>query len=335
MNYNESTAPTAGFRFPTLPGRLAAVLRLERPCLESDMVWALRIVGGGRRNMERGSAPEIRHPGADPQALEAARGLQAACQGCTVILFGSRARSDWRHYSDLDLLLVGEMDPAEREECWLRALRIVESLYAQDPPTLEILFMSPIDYAEQVRFSRNRIGAVIHRSGIAMREFKEPPPRREPNPANGEEQEMFTRLAGAHGGYRAMQHLIDADPVPSEEMAQLAHQALENALQALICAQGRRYPRMHELHILARQAKFELESDWEMLDGYAGVRKYDRIPLPAASFNAAANAVTRDLVAVFHQIEDLCRFDPWGMERAYGPFERAEPPSDASECDDT
>lgn len=299
------------------------------------MVRALRIVGGGRRNMERGSASEIRHLGADPRALQAARGLQAACQGCTVILFGSRARSDWRHYSDLDLLLVGEMGPREREECWLSALRIVESLYAQDSPTLEILFMSPIDYAEQVRFSRNRIGAVIHRSGIAMREFKEPPPRREPNPANGEEQEMFTRLTGAHGGYRAMQHLIDADPVPSEEMAQLAHQALENALQALICAQGRCYPRMHALHILARQAKFKLRSDWEMLDDYAGARGYDRILLPAASFNAAANAVTRDLVAIFHQIKALRGFDPWGMERAYGPFERAEPPSDASECGDT
>ena len=285
--------------------------------------------------MDRWSAPEIRHPGADPQALQAAHGLQAACQGCTVILFGSRARSDWRYCSDLDLLLVGEMSPAEREECWRSALRIVESVYAQDPPTLEILFMSPIDYAEQVRFSRNRIGAVIHRSGIAMREFKEPPPRRAPNPANGDEQEMLTRLAAAHGGYRAMQHLIDADPVPSAERAQLAHQALENALRALICAQGRRYPRMHALHILARQAQFDLGSDWEMLDDYAGARKYDRIPRPVASFNAAANAVTRDLVAVFHRIEDLCGFDPWNMERSYGPLERAEPPSDASEGDDT
>lgn len=308
---------------------------MERPCLESDAAGALRIVRSERRNMERWSAPEIRHPGADPQALQAARGLQAVCQGCTVILFGSRARSDWRHCSDLDLLLVGEMGPRERAECWRSALRIVESIYAQDPPTLEILFMSPIDYAEQVRFSRNRIGAVIHRSGIAMREFKEPSPRREPNPANGDEQEMFTRLAGAHGGYRAMQHLIDADPVPSEERAQLAHQALENALKALICAQGRRYPRIHALHILAHQAKFELGSDWEMLDDYAGARKYDRIPLPVASFNAAANAVTRDLVAIFHQIQALRGFDPWGMERAYGPFEREEPPSDASACNDT
>ena len=129
---------------------------------------------------------EPRSRGPDPQAVRTARGLQAAYLDCTVILFGSRARTDWDYHSDIDLMLVGDFKQAAQRACRDRAYRIAYAAYATEPPALDLKFMAPIDYCEQIHYSRNRIGAVAHRDGIAMGHFK-PTQRRaketESNPA--------------------------------------------------------------------------------------------------------------------------------------------------------
>ena len=180
---------------------------------------------------------EPRSRGPDPQAVRTARGLQAAYPDCTVILFGARARADWGYHSDIDLMLVGDFKKATQRACRNRAYRIACAAYATEPPALDLKFMAPVDYCEPIHYSRNRMGAVAHRDGIAMGHFKPPPQRRtketESKPANRENFELHRRLQSTHTHYRKLPIILDADPTPDEVSVYLGHQVLEHARKAL------------------------------------------------------------------------------------------------------
>ena len=187
--------------------------------------------------MERYRMQEPRSRGPDPQAVRTARGLQAAYPDCTVILFGSRARADWGYHSDIDLMLVGDFKKAAQRACRDRAYRIAYAAYATEPPALDLKFMAPVDYCEPIHYSRNRMGAVAHRDGIAMGHFKPPPQRRtketESKPANRENFELHRRLQSTHTHYRKLPIILDADPTPDEVSVYLGHQVLEHARKDL------------------------------------------------------------------------------------------------------
>ena len=287
--------------------------------------------------MERYRMQEPRSRGPDPQAVRTARGLQAAYLDCTVILFGSRARTDWGYHSDIDLMLVGDFKKAAQRACRDRAYRIACATYATEPPALDLKFMAPIDYYEQIHYSRNRIGAVAHRDGIAMGHFTPPPQRRAretaSNPANRESHELRRRLQSAHTHYRKLHIVLDADPTPDEVSVYLGHQVLEHALKALICAQGKAYPRLPDLPSLAETADISLSSDWALLNEYAGGARYDAPPLPMSDFGASANEITFDLTEIFRRIERLTGTDPWAMDGAYGARERKIRRADNNDTD--
>ena len=275
--------------------------------------------------MERVLGPEIERRGADPQALQAAWHLQAAYPECAVILFGSRARADWDRYSDVDLMLVGDIGTAAQQDCRAQAYRLACAAYAVAPPAPDLKFLTLDDYYEQIQYSRNRIGAVAHREGILMGRFHSrpelPEDGAEPNPENRESAELADRLRDAHVHYGDMQGLLDSGRLTKNCVFQ-AHQALEHGLKALITARGGTYPHVHDLTGLARQCDLALRSDRQLLAEYAGGPRCNAPPFPSIDFPRLANDVTADLDLIFQQVRERTGVNPWDMNEAYGTRER-------------
>ena len=264
----------------------------------------------------------IPHPcGPDPQAIRTARALQRARPSSTVILFGSRARTDWSPSSDIDLMLV-EDAPWVRRACRDQAYRMACAEYAGEPPALDIKFIAPTDYREQVLHSRNRIGAVAHREGITMRDWEALTGRHaaedKPNPENSERAELEERLTDAHVGYEAMQGLLHRGICTKATLIQ-AHQALEHGLEALTVAYGREYPRRHDLQSLADQCDIKLKSDRQWLDEYARGARSGSPPFPSIDFRAMAHEVTDDMEAIFQRIAQLTGMNPRETKDASSP----------------
>lgn len=265
----------------------------------------------------------VLHPfGPDPQAIRTARALQRARPSSAVILFGSRARTDWRPSSDIDLMLVEDTTDWVRRVCRDQAYRMACAEYVDAPPALDIKFIAPTDYREQVLHSRNRIGAVAHREGITMRDWEALTGRHaaedKPNPENSERAELEERLNDAHVYYEAMQGLLHRGICTKATLLQ-AHQALEHGLKALTVAYGREYPRRHDLKSLADQCDVALQSDRQWLAEYAGGARYGAPPFPSIDFRAMAHEVTDDMEAIFQRIAQLTETNPRETNDASAP----------------
>lgn len=272
--------------------------------------------------MARDRTAILRPFGPDPQAVRTAYALQRARPSSTVILFGSRARTDWRPSSDIDLMLIEDVPDLVRRACRDQAYRMACAEYVGEPPVLDIKFITPTDYREQILYSRNRIGAVAHREGITMGDLESPTERPatedKPNPENSERAELEERLGDAHVYYEAMQGLLHRGICTKATLIQ-AHQTLEHGLKALTVAYGREYPRHHDLNQLADKCGIALKSDLQLLAEYAGGARYGAPPFPSIDFRVMANEVTDDMEAIFQRIAELTGTNPWEMNNASSP----------------
>lgn len=271
--------------------------------------------------MASDGAAVLRPFGPDPQAIRTARALQRARPSSAVILFGSRAWTDWRPSSDIDLMLVEDTPDWVRRTCRDQAYRMACAEYVDAPPALDIKFIAPADYREQVLYSRNRIGAVAHREGITMRDWEAPTGHAaedKPNPANSERAELEERLTDAHVYYEAMQGLLHRGICTKATLLQ-AHQALEHGLKALTVACGREYPRCPDLQSLADQCDVALQSDRQLLAEYARGARYGTPPFPSIDFRAMAHEATDDMEAIFQRIAQLTETNPWETNDALSP----------------
>lgn len=117
----------------------------------------------------------LRHPGSpDPKAVAVARSVLETEEPDFAILFGSRARGDWREASDIDLMLVtpekpgGETRQAASEAASIAAARE----YGHDMP-VQIVWRTLEQYRRNRRY-RNSLETEALRDGVVM-------------PKNGEE----------------------------------------------------------------------------------------------------------------------------------------------------
>ena len=283
--------------------------------------------------MVRVSPWDRNRPAPDLRALRTARALQGVWDDTTVILFGSRARRDWNDYSDVDLMRVG-IETTRRVAAYLPpAYRAACQEYGPNPPAIDVKCLSRQDFREQVIYSRNRIGAVAYREGIVMDGYMPPlrePGSRAPHPENSERMELEERLTDAHLLYDEIHLYLDNERY-TKNCVFHAYQALEHGLKALIVAQERAYPRIHDLTQLAKECRLELQSDLRLLAEYAGRPRYAAPPFPSLDFIQLANALTDDLTVVFQHINERTGMNPWAMEHASGPRYRPASPRSGME----
>ena len=252
------------------------------------------------------------HP--DPRAVQLAQVLLQQVQADNVVIFGSRARGDWKPYSDIDLLIV--QAPAS-EWAYIRekAHMLAKSIFGQ-LMDVDLVHRTHRECRIQIKHSVNGIAAVALREGVAVEPYPTPLNEPKPEPDLTEYGETRLRIEDANDNYDSMQFLL-AGGRESDSVAAHAHQTLEHALKALISAQRNPYPYSRNLDELRQSAGLDplsMASDLAQLDQDAGGDAYRMAANPISNFAAMANAVTDDLIRIYAQIERLIDLDAWTLQ---------------------
>lgn len=163
----------------------------------------------------------------DPEALAAARALQALWPDYRLVVFGSRATGTWRPGSDLDLAVIGVEAGGRETDDRLRA-QALKHLEAQDLacPWLQINAFTESDF-DNLKASLPHLAGQVQLRGIQTNGEPMPPvPQNNPWPG------VRVRLQNTR---KHLEYALGALGVDQSEMAvRSAHTALENILKAAL-----------------------------------------------------------------------------------------------------
>ena len=232
------------------------------------------------------------------QAMAAAvgRSLSARC----VILFGSRARGDYKDYSDVDLAVILDQPPVpigsqERIRLEAQGAAAAESVCGKLFQRIDVRLWTEPEYRKQKR-SINHVAGRSWREGKVLHGSHETLPGEEEVAELDHVRELIDMARGQIG---TMGRLVD-DGIREEDFGFHAERAVELPLKAWIALTGRQYPLTHELKEL-----FDLLDETGVsatsqfrhlvsLTNYAVLYQYHNIPDPR---------MDRERV-----MEDVCRF---------------------------
>ena len=260
----------------------------------------------------------------DPKAAAVANLLQKATGADCVVLFGSRARSDWTTGSDLDVMVLNDSMPDQATilETQDTAAQIADYTFGRTV-TVDVLFMTHRDFAQMSELTINHVAARARKEGIPM-------PR---NPEDYssmfdgdyeqneqlEYQERERRIADANVHYRNMHGLLDLG-FEDKDTAFLTQQAVENAMKGLISALGEEYNTHHSTRAFARDIRrldpgteWHFASNLGQLDNFAGAGRYGPLITPIQDYREMANNVTDDLEMIYDRIRAITGQDPWDI----------------------
>ena len=277
--------------------------------------------------------------GGDPRALEVARRLQAATDADRIVLFGSRARSDWTGRSDVDLMVLDATMPTQAAILATqdRAREIAEEVFGETT-RVDVLFMTHEEYGRMSQHTVNHIAARARREGVIV------PGRAEEYGSSHEEEhpdeqleyvERNRRVANANLHYRNLHTLLDME-FEDKETARHAQQAVEHAMKAMISAMGKEYNTHHSLRALARDIRqFDREAgrdrEWDfasnlgLLENFAGGGLYEPDLVSIPDFQELANNVTLDLEMIYERIGEATGDELWGIPPEGNNTQRVEP----------
>ena len=240
---------------------------------------------GGKTRVDR-----VNHKEFDCRALAVAQAVYAALEPEAVILFGSRARDDYRADSDIDLLLIVGDNPKnpEREQAARDvACETVRRIYGH------LLYVDVVQYTarqfDDELTSINRLASRIAEYGITL-DGKRMTHQRLHYNDDARREEVALRLYDAEE-HCAMTELAVANGRGDRIIGYNAQQTLEHALKALTAALGGRYSTTHELSDLMVEVRateraagrvlgIDLPEHLAWLSAYAGGSKYDPKPQP-------------------------------------------------------
>ncbi len=185
---------------------------------------------------------------ADPKAVAVARAVYDAVPLDTVILFGSRARGDYRPDSDIDLMLIYDA-PLSRDDYYKAgdaAYDAIEETFGTRRIVGVDLLLMPKSKYNQCRGGINHVAAQAARDGVDMNGEK---PEYEPDPELFDWGDINQRVINTDRELITLEGLIEGN-LPQESIGFHAQQALENILKAWISAVGLEYINTHDLEEL-------------------------------------------------------------------------------------
>ncbi len=250
----------------------------------------------------------------DPKALAVGQAVLRETGAEDVILFGSRARGDYREDSDIDLLLIqpGPNDYEIRAQVKDSAKSTAAALYG-NPIGVDLVWFSPEEF-DRMRRSHNHVTAVATEEGINMEGESA---SIEDGDRSNEWVVTGQRCRHARAHLRSMRTLIEDQEIDII-VGQHAQQSLEHAMKALISASGRRYRRLHDLIAIERdmrQADYgftrPMESPLEQLNEYGGSERYYEPDKPLGDHNDLYRKVESDVTHIFRRVAELTGKDPW------------------------
>ena len=265
------------------------------------------------------------HNRADPKAVAVARAVYDAVRPESVILFGSRARGDYRPDSDIDLLVISDdhASRAKRVKAQKAANETAHRIYGRYWG-IDVVWMPRAKY-DECRNGINHLAAQAARDGVDM---------------NGEKQEyerdqtpfdwadIRQRVINADRELIALAWLIEGD-MPQETIGFHAQQALENILKGWISAFGGEYENTHDLERLISIIKNEpcemdtpAAEELAWLTEYAVEYRYEGARLllddPIELHNAIDQlaAAISDRIKTLTGVAELPRYTPPTQRRA-------------------
>ena len=267
-------------------------------------------------------ASDMSNPTPDPKAIAAAKRLRQDIDADCVLLFGSRARTDWTDASDLDLVVLNNAMPDQGTmlDTQDRATQIAVETFGR-PVTVDVLFMTHGDFRLLSGQTINHVAARARKQGIFMPRNTEDYGSTYDDHEDNEQleyQERERRIADANVHYRNMHGLLDLG-FEDKDTAFLAQQAIENAMKALISALGEEYNTHHSTRAFARDIRrldpsggnWNFASNLGQLDNFAGGNRYGPTITPISDYREMANNVTEDLDRIYERIRALTGTDPW------------------------
>ena len=181
---------------------------------------------------------------ADPKAVAVARAVYDAVPLDTVILFGSRARGDYRPDSDIDLMLIHteRVSKEDYQKASQAAFEAIERIYGTRWIGVDLLTMPKSTYL-RCRGGINHVTAQAARDGVDMNGDKQEY-ERDPEPFDWGD--IRQRVTTANRNLRDLEAGVAAS-MSQEIIGFLAQQAVENVLKAWISAAGAEYRNTHQL----------------------------------------------------------------------------------------
>ena len=245
----------------------------------------------------------------DPRACAVARAVEATVHPDQVILFGSRARGDFRPDSDIDLLIVTGPGPVNRQayqRTSAAAHRTVEEVYGE-PMGVDLVHLSE-DAFHDGRRARNHVAGQAVRDGFDANGDKVSYDN--PQPTNWPD--IRQRIANAERNLADMEVLVE-DPRSSQEIIGFtAQQAIENALKGWISALDADYRNIHDLAdliaIIRRHPQEEDTSASEQLTwltSYAVEYRYEGVQVQMDDRFALLAGTTETVQAIIDRIRTL------------------------------
>ena len=171
----------------------------------------------------------------DKLGLAAAQAAQDAARPAVVILFGSRARGDWREHSDIDLLLIIEAKDGRVAE---GAAYTAASKYCQSQGItvdVNVVAMTRAEF-ERCRRAKQHIAGQADTYGVVMsgEELEQREGYEDERPDHWPE--TSRRIRNAEAWLQGYTELVDADHWSQQMMGFEAQQAVENGLKGILSA---------------------------------------------------------------------------------------------------
>ena len=186
----------------------------------------------------------------DPKARAVAKAVYDALRPRSVILFGSRARGDFRRDSDVDLLIITDVDRLSQDEyvlaCDAANAKSAEVYGVRRGFGVDVLNMSEEKF-RHCRRAKNHVAGQAARDGVDMNGDKIPPDNQEPDNMP----DIRQRVINARRNLHDLRGVVEGDGFSQEIIGFLAQQTVENILKGWISALDDEYRNLHDISKLA------------------------------------------------------------------------------------
>ena len=252
----------------------------------------------------------------DPKARAVAKAVYDALNPRAVILFGSRARGDFRRDSDVDLLVITDDDRVGKDEymaaCDAANAKSAEMYGARRKFGVDVVYMSA-DKFRHCRRAKNHVAGQAARDGVDMNGEPIAPDDQEPDNMP----DIRQRIINARRELRTLNILVEAD-ADQEPIGFHAQQALENVLKGWISALNDEYGNTHDLDLLMatiRMHPSEDESDagerLRWLTRYAVEYRYEGARIRIQDRRELLRRMSETVAAIIERIGELTGTREW------------------------
>ena len=273
----------------------------------------------GRRDMttvQHHPHPQPPRRAHDPKARAVAKAVYDALHPRSVILFGSRARGDFRRDSDVDLLVITDGDYLDNDEymaaCDAANAKSAEVYGVRGGFGVDVVYMSAEDFRD-CRRAKNHVAGQAAKDGVDMNGEPIAPDGQTPDNTPDIHQRIIT----------ARRNLDDlrinvVNSASQEAVGFFAQQALENALKGWISALDDEYDNTHYLSKLMatiRMHPAEDESDagerLRWLTNYAVKYRYAGATIEMDDRRELLRVVNETVEAIIARISELTGRTNW------------------------